>query len=50
VAGPPLRAGPVRIEGGRGRQAGRGDEADVRLALLAELLLRYLAPDGGRPW
>jgi hypothetical protein len=46
VAGPPLRAGPVWIEGGPGRQAGRCDEADVRLALLAELL-RYLAPDGG---
>jgi hypothetical protein len=47
VAGPPLRAGPVWIEGGPARQAGRCDEADVRLALLAELLLRYLAPDGG---
>jgi curved DNA-binding protein CbpA len=50
AAGPPLRAGPVRIEGGPGRQAGSGDEEDVRLALLAELLLRYLARDGGRPW
>ena len=50
AAGPPLRAGPVRIEGGPARQAGSGDEEDVRLALLAELLLRYLARDGGRPW
>jgi curved DNA-binding protein CbpA len=50
VAGPPLRAGPVRIEGGPARQAGSGDEEDVRLALLAELLLRYLARDRGRPW
>jgi curved DNA-binding protein CbpA len=50
VAGPPLRAGPVWIEGGPGRQAGSRDEEDVRLALLAELLLRYLARDGGRPW
>jgi curved DNA-binding protein CbpA len=56
VAGPPLRAGPVWIEGGPGRQAGSGNEQagsgneeDVRLALLAELLL-YLARDGGRPW
>jgi hypothetical protein len=48
VAGPPLRAGPVRIEDGPRpvRQAGSGDEEDVRLALLAELLLRYLARDG----
>jgi hypothetical protein len=52
VAGPPLRAGPVRIEDGPRpvQQAGSGDEEDVRLALLAELLLRYLARDGGRPW
>jgi hypothetical protein len=52
VAGPPLRAGPVRIEDGPRlvRQAGSGDEEDVGLALLAELLLRYLARDGGRSW
>ena len=28
----------------------RREALDVRLALLAELLLRYLARDGGRPW
>ena len=50
AAGPPLRAGPVRIEGGPAGQAGSGDEEDARLALLAELLLRYLARDGRRPW
>jgi hypothetical protein len=50
AAGPPLRAGPVWIEGGPGGSAGSRDEEDVRLALLAELLLRYLARDGGRPW
>jgi curved DNA-binding protein CbpA len=46
-AGPPLRAGPVRVE--RPRPAppasGRGEE-EIRLAILAELALRYL----GRPW
>jgi curved DNA-binding protein CbpA len=49
AAGPPLAAGPVRVEGGPGpvpRAAG-WDEEDVRLALLADLVLRYRR---GRPW
>jgi hypothetical protein len=52
AAGPPLRAGPVRVEGGPGPvpRAGSRDQEDVRLALLAELALRYLARDQGRPW
>ena len=49
--GPPLRAGPVRVEGpSPGSPAGGQDEEDVRLAVLAELALRYLARDWGRPW
>ena len=49
--GPPLRAGPVRVEGGRpASPAGGWDEEDIRLAVLAELVLRYLAADRGRPW
>jgi DnaJ domain len=49
--GPPLRAGPVRVEGPRpARPAGAWDEEDIRLAVLAELALRYLARDRGRPW
>ena len=46
---PPLVAGPVRVEGGPGpapRAAG-WDQDDFRLALLAELVLRYRR---GRPW
>src|SRR5690349_7560874 len=51
MPGPPLRAGPVRVEGPRpARPAGAWDEEDIRLALLAELALRYLARDRGRPW
>ena len=50
VPGPPLRAGPVRMEGARpGRRRPAGMRR-IRLALLAELLLRYLARDRGRPW
>ena len=43
VSGPPLVAGPVRVEGGPGPvpRAGAWDEKDLRLALLAELVLRY---------
>ncbi|HEY2287481.1 MAG TPA: DnaJ domain-containing protein [Streptosporangiaceae bacterium] len=49
--GPPLRAGPVRVERpSPGSPAGGQDEDDVRLAVLAELALRYLARDRGRPW
>ena len=45
---PPLRAGPVRVEGPRqDPRAGGWDEEDIRLAVLA---LRYLARDRGRPW
>jgi len=51
VPGPPLRAGPVRVEGpGQAPPAGGWDEQDIRLAVLAELALRYLARDRGRPW
>jgi curved DNA-binding protein CbpA len=51
MAGPPLRAGPVRVEGPRpAPPAGGRDEEDVRLAVLAGLALRYLARDRGRPW
>jgi curved DNA-binding protein CbpA len=51
MPGPPLRAGPVRVEGPRqAPPAGGWDEEDVRLALLAGLALRYLARDRGRPW
>ena len=48
---PPLRAGPVRVEGPRqAPRAGGWDEEDIRLAVLAQLALRYLARDRGRPW
>jgi curved DNA-binding protein CbpA len=49
--GPPLRAGPVRVEGPRtAPPAGGWDEEDIRLAVLAQLALRYLVRDRGRPW
>jgi curved DNA-binding protein CbpA len=45
---PPLRAGPVRVEGPRqAPRAGGWDEEDITLAVLA---LRYLVRDRGRPW
>jgi curved DNA-binding protein CbpA len=50
AAGPPLRAGPVRVEGGpppAAADAGR-DEDEIRLAVLAKLALRFLARE--RPW
>ncbi len=54
VPGPPLRAGPVRVEGPRPAfPAGGRDEQDMeemRLAVLAELARRYLARDRSRPW
>jgi curved DNA-binding protein CbpA len=51
MPGPPLRAGPVRVEGPRqAPPAGGWDEEDVRLAVLAGLALRYLARDRGWPW
>jgi curved DNA-binding protein CbpA len=48
--GPPLVAGPVRVEGGSRPvpRAGAWDEEDFRLALLAQLVLRYRGR--GRPW
>jgi DnaJ domain len=49
--GPPLRAGPVLVEPPRPASPTIGwDEEDIRLAVLAELALRYLARDRGRPW
>jgi curved DNA-binding protein CbpA len=50
VAGPPLRAGPVRVEGPARRQRRGWDEEDITLAVLAELALRYLTRDRGGPW
>ena len=51
VPGPPLRAGPVRVEAPRpAPPAGGWDEEDIRLAVLAELARRYLAAGRGRPW
>jgi curved DNA-binding protein CbpA len=51
VPGPPLRAGPVRVEGPRpAPPAGGRDGQDARLAVLAGLALRYLAADRGRAW
>jgi hypothetical protein len=49
ASGPPLVAGPVRVEGGSHPVPAPGgwDEEDLRLALLAELVLRYRR---GRPW
>jgi DnaJ domain len=46
--GPPLRAGPVRVEAPRpAPAAGVWEEEEARLA---ELVLRYLARDWDRPW
>jgi len=51
MPGPPLRAGPVRIEASRPAPSGDGWAGeDIRLAVLAELARRYLARDRGRPW
>jgi curved DNA-binding protein CbpA len=49
AAGPPLRAGPVRVDGAYPVPgAGGQDEPDTGLAVLADLALRYLARE--RPW
>ena len=49
--GPPLRAGPVLVEGTHPAPAAGGwDERDIMLAVLAELALRYLARDRDWPW
>jgi len=52
ATGPPLVAGPVRVEGGSPPvpSPGARDEEDFRLALLAELVLRYRGRGWGRPW
>jgi curved DNA-binding protein CbpA len=51
AAEPPLRAGPVRVESARPQSPAAGwDEEEYTLAVLAELALRYLAQDQGRPW
>jgi molecular chaperone DnaJ len=48
---PPLWAGPVRVEGQhRAPVPGRGDEEEIRLAVLAGLALRYVARDWDWPW
>jgi curved DNA-binding protein CbpA len=50
---PPLRAGPVRVESPRPAPPGDGAEEDIRLAVLAELALRYLTRDfqgRSQPW
>jgi hypothetical protein len=49
TAGPPLRAGPVRVEGPHSAPSGQ-DEEEIRLAILARLALRYLARDWGQRW
>jgi len=47
----PLRAGPVRVEGWHpSPPAGGWDEREIRLAVLAELALRYLARDRDWSW
>jgi curved DNA-binding protein CbpA len=50
VSGPPLVAGPVRVERGSRPvpRAGGWDEEDIALGVLTELALRYLAR--GRSW
>ena len=49
ASGPPLRAGPVRVEGPYPAPAAGGwDEQEIRLA--ARLALRYLARDRDWPW
>jgi curved DNA-binding protein CbpA len=54
VPGPPLWAGPVRVEGPRQASpaADRDEQGmeEMRLAVLAELAWRFLARDQGRPW
>jgi curved DNA-binding protein CbpA len=50
VPGPPLRVGPVRVDGLRRRPADGPGEDEIRLALLAGLALRCLARDRDWPW
>jgi curved DNA-binding protein CbpA len=49
VPGPPLRAGPVRVEGPSGVPASGRNEDEIRLAALAALALHCLARDRHRP-
>ena len=48
VPEPPLRAGPVRVDGPHAAPAGGRDEDEIRLAVLAALALRCLARDQAR--
>ena len=49
--GPPLRAGPVRMEGSYGSQPAGGRDADeITLAIVAALALRGLARDWDQLW
>jgi curved DNA-binding protein CbpA len=50
VSGPPLRAGPVRVDSPHAVPASRRDEDEIRLAVLAALALRCLACDRDRLW
>jgi curved DNA-binding protein CbpA len=49
VPAPPLRAGPVQVDGGPAADRDH-EERDLRLAILAHLALRYLARDRDWPW
>jgi curved DNA-binding protein CbpA len=50
VPGPPLRAGPVRVDGPSGAPASGPGEDDLRLAVLAALALRCLARYRDQDW
>ena len=50
VAGPPLRAGPAWVERPRPAPPAASRDEDTGLAVHADLALRYLARDRGRPW
>jgi curved DNA-binding protein CbpA len=51
AAGPPLWAGPVRVDGSSpAPRAADWDEEDIRRAVLAALALRYLGIGRGRQW
>jgi curved DNA-binding protein CbpA len=52
AAGPPLRAGPVWVDRPHPTPdaAAGWDEQDIRLAVLAELAVRFLGRDWDLPW